>query len=75
MQTPRGTQKRASKEKHTAEVYDSPTPPKCCQGRLFFLEYGILLGLQLLCIAIDMGIWVLSAYSVYVHPIQKFAFY
>jgi hypothetical protein len=46
------------------EEYDSPPPPQCCQKRLWLLEYGILLSIQLACFLVDIGIWITGAYSV-----------
>ena len=66
METPRKSSGRSTGPRHSADHYDSPPPPECCRGRLFLLEYGLLIGLQLLCVVIDISIWVLSAYSVYV---------
>lgn len=66
MQTPARRRAGSVKTHSKAEEYDSPAPPSCCIGRLFLLEYGILFGLQLFCLGLDLIIWVVAAYSVYV---------
>lgn len=65
MKTPSRHTDGSQQAHQIGEEFGSPLPPECCQGRLFLIEYSILFGLQLLCFLVDIGIWVVSAYSMY----------
>lgn len=65
MHTPRHGTGSSGGTRSLPEEYNSPPPPRCCQKRMYLMEYGILVGLQLLCFILDIVIWIVGAYSVY----------